>query len=142
MMRVVDQNNDGDPDFLFGAEGSFDLFKVASFHPLKANAQRPGQIIHVSWIIVPSRISWIDQNSHSKYLRNRLFEQFQPLSAQFSRESGEPRDVKVTKVRPVMFPPVLARLATIPRSTRSSAAPITIGIVVVAFFAASAPGVV
>jgi hypothetical protein len=26
MMRMVDQNNDGDPDFLFGAEGQFDLF--------------------------------------------------------------------------------------------------------------------
>ena len=77
-----------------------------------------------------SGIGWVDEQGYDASRRDQLVQQLQPLW----------RDLHIVWVTPVTLPPGRLRLATRPSLTGSATVSKTIGMVVVAAFAASAAG--
>jgi hypothetical protein len=89
-----------------------------------------GHLYFFQCVLGRQRICGVDQQRNASGLGNKLTQERQP----FSRKLGE------KKLMPVALPPGRARLVTRPSLTGSSVTPKTIGIVVVAAWAATAAG--
>ena len=117
----LDEGGEGGVDLAFGA-GLQDM----ELHPLRAR-----RFLHVSHHALGTRIVRVHQQGDHAGLGNQLGKQLQPLGHQLGDRM----------LKPVRLPPGRARLATRPAATGSLPTMKTIGIVEVAFFAASAEGV-
>src|SRR6266446_5003584 len=107
-------------------EGTVDLLGVPRLQGLKPHPQDPSGSLRLSQEECAPRIGRMPKEGHPRDLGNQLPEQFQLL----------PDQVGAINEVPVTFPPGRARLGTSPIPTGSKTSDMTIGIVLVACWAA------
>src|SRR5215468_7868980 len=112
--------------FLNSRECSLETIGTVNVQGLKGDPHWPGCDLHLCQPDCVASVSRIPENRHTGDLRD----------ASFRSSSRFPPKSEPTLDNPVTFPPGCARLATSPIPTGSVALVMTMGIVLVAFFAA------